>query len=190
VDVLSGGRLRLGVGIGWNEVEYVALGEDFHRRGRRIEAQIALLRRLWTEPLVTVADEWHTIPDAGINPLPVQQPIPIWLGGHADAVLRRVAVMADGWLPNFRTPQDAAAALATLDGFLAAAGRSRRDLGIEPRLHWKDGDLAYQAKLMDAWRHAGATHVSLNTMACGFRTPVEHMQALQTFAEEFGLGRG
>lgn len=187
VDVLSGGRLRLGVGIGWNEVEYAALGEDFHRRGRRIEAQIALLRRLWTEPLVTVADEWHTIPDAGINPLPVQQPIPLWLGGHAAPVLRRVATLADGWLPNFRTAQDAAPTLEMLDGYLDTAGRTRRHIGIEPRLHWKDGDAGYQAQVMEAWRAAGATHFSVNTMGCGFRTPAEHLRALREFSEAFDL---
>jgi probable F420-dependent oxidoreductase len=82
LDVLSGGRLRLGVGLGWNEVEYISLGEDFHTRGQRIEEQLLLLRQLWTQPLVEFSGSWHTIPDAGINPLPVQRPIPIWFGGR------------------------------------------------------------------------------------------------------------
>jgi len=123
LDVLSGGRFRLGVGIGWNAVEYTALGADFHTRGRRSEAQITLLRRLWTAQLVTVQDGWHTIPDAGLNPLPVQRPIPVWLGGHADAVLERVARLGDGWLPNHCTAAAAADALAKLDGFLAQQGQ-------------------------------------------------------------------
>jgi probable F420-dependent oxidoreductase len=190
LDVLSGGRLRLGVGIGWNAVEYTALGEAFHTRGRRSEAQITLLRRLWTEPLVTVDDGWHTIPDAGLNPLPVQRPIPIWLGGHADAVLERVARLGDGWLPNHRTADAAADALATLDAFLAQHGRTRRDLGIEPRLHYKDGDADYQQKVIEAWRAAGAQHFSVNTMGCGFTTPAQHIQALARFAVMVGVGNG
>src|SRR6266545_754766 len=124
LDVLSGGRLRLGVGLGWNEVEYTGLKEDFHNRGRRIEEQVALLRRLWSEPLVVFNGRWHTIPDAGINPLPVHRPIPIWFGGHAPAVLRRTARLGDGWMPN-RPLADCKADLDQLDRFLAEAGRSR-----------------------------------------------------------------
>jgi len=183
LDVLSGGRLRLGVGIGWNPVEYEALGENFHTRGRRCEAQIQLLRRLWTEPLVTVHDQWHHISDAGINPLPVQRPIPIWLGGHADAVLDRIARLADGWLPNYRTAQEAANALARLDVYLARYGRSRQELGIEPRLHYADGDMEHQHRLITDWLAAGATHFSINTMGCGFVKPDQHMQALERFAQ-------
>ena len=89
LDVLSGGRLRLGIGLGWNEVEYTSLNENFHNRGKRIEEQVVLMRRLWTEPLVDFKGKWHTIPDAGLNPLPVQRPIPVWFGGSAEAALRR-----------------------------------------------------------------------------------------------------
>ncbi len=110
LDVLCGGRLRLGVGTGWNEVEYIAAGYDFHTRGARQEEQIEVLRRLWTQELVTFKGRWHDIPDAGLNPLPVQRPIPIWLGGHADVVLRRIARLGDGWLPGFRTAEAAAGA--------------------------------------------------------------------------------
>ncbi|MDE2969186.1 MAG: LLM class F420-dependent oxidoreductase, partial [Chloroflexota bacterium] len=88
VDVLSNGRLRLGVGLGWNRVEYEALGQDFHNRGRRVEEQIALMRRLWTEESVDFDGKWHTVDGAGINPMPVQRPIPIWMGGGAEPVLR------------------------------------------------------------------------------------------------------
>ncbi len=187
LDVLTGGRFRLGVGVGWNEVEYEALREDFHTRGRRSEAQIALLRRLWTEPLLTVHDAWHDISDAGINPLPVQQPIPLWLGGHADVVLERVARLGDGWLPNHRTAQDAAGALAKLDGYLAQQGRTRGDLGIEPRLHYKDGDADYQQRVIADWHAAGANYFSVNTMACGLTTPAQHIHALERFAEAVGV---
>ncbi len=185
LDVLSSGRLRLGIGTGWNEVEYVALGEDFHTRGRRSEAQIALLRRLWTEPLVTVDDGWHTIPDAGLNPLPVQRPIPIWLGGYADAVLERVATLGDGWLPGSRTAAEAAPSLAKIDEHLAAVGRTRQELGLEPRVHLQDGhDLESWGRIIEEWRQVGATHLSVSTMSCGFRSPGEHIAALAEFARD------
>src|SRR5664279_1385930 len=98
LDVLSGGRLRLGVGLGWNEVEYTSLNENFHNRGQRIEEQVQLMRRLWTEPLVDFKGKWHTIPDAGLNPRPVQRPIPIGFGGTAEVALRRLARLGDGWI--------------------------------------------------------------------------------------------
>jgi len=184
LDVLCGGRLRLGIGTGWNEVEYVALGQDFHTRGRRQEEQIEVLRALWTQELVTFKGSWHDIPDAGLNPLPVQRPIPLWFGGHADAVLRRLARLGDGWLPGFRTAEAAAGTLATLDGYLAEAGRSRADIGLEPRLHWGDGDLDALGRTLAGWRAAGATHVSLNTMGAGFKTAGEHLAAVRQFAEK------
>jgi probable F420-dependent oxidoreductase len=187
LDVLSGGRLRLGIGIGWNKVEYVAMNQNFHTRGKRVEAQIDLLRRLWTEPLVTVDDQWHHIDDAGLNPLPVQQPIPIWIGGYADVVLQRVARMGDGWLPGARTAEDAAESLAKLDRFLAEAGRSRADIGLEPRIHYGSGDGDEWRRLMDGWRAAGATHLSIDTMRCGFAAPEDHLRALERFAAAIGM---
>ena len=188
LDVLCGGRLRLGIGTGWNEVEYVALGQDFHTRGRRQEEQIEVLRALWTQELVTFKGRWHDIPDAGLNPLPVQRPIPLWFGGHADVVLRRLARLGDGWMPGFRTAAAAAETLATLDGYLAAAGRSRADIGLEPRLHWGDGDLDALGRTLAGWRAAGATHVSLNTMGAGFDTASGHLAAIRSFADNM-LGR-
>src|SRR5918992_2832003 len=98
LDILSGGRLRLGIGIGWNPVEYEALGENFKNRGRRSEEQIEVMRRLWTHELVSFEGKWHRITDAGLNPLPIQRPIPIWFGGYVDPVLRRIGRMADGWV--------------------------------------------------------------------------------------------
>ncbi len=184
LDVLCGGRLRLGVGIGWNTVEYQALNEDFHTRGKRSEEQVEVLRRLWCEPLVNFAGKWHTIVDAGLNPLPVQRPIPIWFGGHADAVLERVARLGDGWLPNYRSAGDAAEILAALDRRLAAAGRTRADIGIEPRLHYGRGNPDEWLELINGWGAAGATHMTLNTMKLGFTTPDLHLAAMQRFANE------
>ena len=182
LDVLSGGRLRLGMGIGWNKVEYVALNQDFHTRGRRIEEQVALLRQLWTGRLVKFDGRWHHIPDAGLNPLPLQQPIPIWFGGHADPVLRRIAAIGDGWMPVYRTAEEAAPHLEQLDSYLAQASRSRADIGIEVRLHSRLGDLSTNLQRMEAWRAAGATHISLNTMGAGFQTPAAHLAAIKEFA--------
>ncbi len=187
LDVLSGGRFRLGVGLGWNTVEYAALNENFGNRGQRVEEQIHLLRQLWTQPLVDFKGRWHAIPDAGINPLPVQRPIPIWLGGHADAVLRRVARMGDGWLPLLRTPAEAQPALEQLDRYLAEAGRSRADIGIEPRLQYGAGDPEAWRGLIQGWQDVGATHLSLNTMGSGFTSAAAHLAALRTFAEAIGL---
>lgn len=187
LDVVSGGRLRLGVGIGWNEVEYQALNENFHNRGRRIEEQVELLRRLWREPLVTFSGRWHTIADAGLNPMPVQQPIPIWFGGHAEVVLERMSRLGDGWMPGYRTAQDARFALEKLEQHLAAAGRSRANFGIDPRLPFGDGDPARWQAIVYDWQQAGASHLSLNTMGAGFQSPGEHLQALVNFAREMGL---
>src|SRR4030042_1606328 len=106
-DVLTKGRLRLGVGNGWNEVEYIALGENFHNRGKRMEEQVALLRLLWTQSLANFEGRWHNVPDAGINPLPVQRPIPIWFGGMDDKVLQRMARIGEGWMLNIRTNEQA-----------------------------------------------------------------------------------
>lgn len=184
LDVLSNGRFRMGIGVGWNKVEFIVQNQDFHKRGKRVEEQITVLRKLWTEDLVTFDGEWHNIPDAGLNPLPVQQPIPIWLGGHSDIVLRRVAKMGDGWLPTH--PQAAAAqeSLAKLDSYLAENARSRADIGIEPRLHYGDGDIDKWKTTFAGWQAAGATHITFNTMGAGFQTPQEHIEAIEHFAQE------
>jgi probable F420-dependent oxidoreductase len=183
LDLLSGGRLRLGVGLGWNEIEYISLNENFHNRGKRIEEQVQLLRRLWSEPLVDFQGSWHTIPDAGVNPLPVQRPIPLWFGGDAEPVLRRVARLGDGWMPDYRNIADARPSLALLDRCLAEAGRSRDQIGIEPRITYGSGDAKAWEKAMQDWQAEGATHLSFNTMRSGFTTPQEHIQAIQKFAD-------
>jgi probable F420-dependent oxidoreductase len=183
LDVISGGRLRLGVGLGWNEVEYVGLGQDFHNRGRRLEEQVDVLRRLWTEPLVTHHGRWHRIEDAGLNPLPRQRPIPIWFGGGEDRALRRAARLGDGWLPQFRTAGDAQPTLDKLDGYLAQAGRSRSDFGLEARLVYGEGDPQLLATQSGDWAAAGATHIGLNTMRAGLTTAEDHLKAIRRFAE-------
>jgi probable F420-dependent oxidoreductase len=134
VDVLTGGRLRLGVAVGWNAVEYEALGENFGNRGRRIEEQIKVLRLLWTQPVVDFKGRWHSIPKAGIKPLPVQRPIPIWMGGMSEPVMQRAARLADGWFPQFRSIDNAARdTMARLHAYIRDAGRNPADVGIEGR---------------------------------------------------------
>lgn len=187
LDVLSGGRLRLGVGLGWNKIEYIALGEEFHNRGRRIEEQVTLLRKLWTQPLVDFQGRWHNIPDAGLNPLPVQRPIPIWFGGKAEPALERAARLGDGWMLNVPTPEQARPDVEKMHGYLRQAGRDPAGFGIEPRLAYGSGDAAEWHRLIQEWQALGATHLSLNTMRHGFDTASAHIDALRTFAEAAGI---
>lgn len=186
LDVLSNGRLRLGVGLGWNEVEYIGLSQNFHNRGRRIEEQVRLLRELWTRPLVDFKGKWHTIPDAGIKPLPVQRPIPIWFGGTADAALTRMAQIGDGWLINIRTAAEARPAIESLRRHVEEAGRSPASFGLEPRLSYGDGDPDAWARTVEAWKSVGATHLSFNAMGKGFATPQAHLNAVRRFADSLG----
>ena len=186
LDVLSGGRLRLGVGLGWNEVEYIALGEDFHTRGRRIEEQVALLRELWTKPLVTFSGRWHTIPDAGLNPLPIQRPIPIWFGGYAEDALRRIARLADGWMCGERPVSKARPLLDQFDRFLREAGRDRSAIGLEARMSYGDGKPDLWRQTIEEWKSVGATHVSFNTMGKGFNTADAHLNAIREYSKLIG----
>ena len=181
IDVLTGGRLRLGVGLGWNEVEYEGLGENFHNRGRREEEQIKLLRALWTGEVVTFEGKWHRVIEAGLNPLPVQRPIPIWMGGGAEAVLRRVALLADGWFPQLRPDDAGRAAIERLREYARAAGRDPTSIGIEPRVNAATGDPDDWRKVHATWRELGATHLSVNTMGAGFTSVDQHISALSAF---------
>ena len=186
VDVLSGGRLRLGVGIGWNQVEYEALGEDFHTRGRRVEEQAALMRALWTDEVVTFQGRWHTVTAAGINPLPVQRPIPLWMGGGAEPVIRRIARLADGWFPQFRPDDRGRETLQRLHEYAREAGREPGDIGIEGRTSIGGGTADDWAREVEAWRELGATHLGVNTMGAGLSSPADHIDALRRFKEAAG----
>ncbi len=195
LDVLSGGRLRLGVGVGWNPVEYQALGEDFSNRGRRIEEQIRVLRRLWCDELVTFEGEWHTIIDAGICPLPVQRPIPIWLGGMADQVIRRVGQLADGWFPRFpsmnKRPGTAVpirheapeAIVAQMREYAVAAGRDPDAIGIEGRVFLPNRTPDQWTEELARWRALGAGYMQLYTMGAGLSGPDQHIDLLRRFRE-------
>ncbi|MEO6457436.1 MAG: LLM class F420-dependent oxidoreductase [Chloroflexia bacterium] len=175
VDILSGGRLRLGVGIGWNEVEYEGLNESFGNRGKRIEEQIEVMRRLWTEPVVEFKGKWHTIPEAGIKPLPVQRPIPIWIGGGAEAVLERTGRMGDGWFPQMRPDDRARLAIDKIRAYAEQAGRDPSSIGIEARLNLREGDPDSWNNQIESWKELGATHIGINTMGMGLVSPHDHI---------------
>jgi probable F420-dependent oxidoreductase len=187
LDVLSHGRLRLGIGLGWNSVEYSSLNQDFHTRGKRIEEQVELLRMLWTQPLIKFSGRWHTIPDAGINPLPVQQPIPVWFGGTANAALHRAARIGDGWMASSANFENAKVLIEMINGYLDTYHREKSDFGVEARISYGKGDPTVLVSTIQDWQSLGATHISINTMSCGFQKPSEHIAALKTFARQVDL---
>ncbi|MGH7316570.1 MAG: LLM class F420-dependent oxidoreductase [Candidatus Rokuibacteriota bacterium] len=185
VDVLSGGRLRLGVGVGWNAVEFEALGEQFTNRGKRIEEQIEVLRALWGEDLVSVQGQWHRITDAGINPLPVRRRIPIWMGGESEVVVRRAARLADGWMPHFRPGPEAQAIVDRLHGQIRDAGRDPAAFGIEGRMTLAQVPPSLRAAELAAWRAMrGITHLCIHTVGLGLKTPADHVQVLERFKKD------
>ena len=189
VDVFSGGRLTLGIGVGWNPVEYEALGEDFHNRGRRCEEQIEVLRLLWTQEVVDYQGPWHQIRHAGINPLPVQRPIPIWIGAGGsqnlippEVVMRRIARLADGWLPLFSVEDTRGReAIARMQRYTEAAGRDPSTLGMTGviRLGGKEPE-AWLAEL-EAWEQLGVSHVAVNTAGHAWPSPQAHIDAIRRF---------
>jgi probable F420-dependent oxidoreductase len=186
LDVLSRGRLRLGVGIGWNDVEYHALGQDFHDRGARSAEQVAVMRELWARPHVTFRGRWHEIDNAGIRPRPARGTIPVWFGGDAEAVLRRTGEIGDGWLPQRRPDEVAAAMLDRIGGYARGAGRSPDEIGVEARLSLASVPRAGWRSFAEGWRELGATHLSVNTMGLGLRSPDEHVAALRDALSAIG----
>jgi probable F420-dependent oxidoreductase len=170
LDVLSQGRLRLGFGIGWNDVEYQALGMNFHDRGKRSAEQIEVLRALWTQRSVFYDGEWHSLEGVGINPLPIQQPIPIWLGGGADVVLKRIAMMADGWYaPSYLDERELAAHIERLHGFAKEVGRDPNSVGVEGIIRMWGRPPQQCAESIEMWKRLGATHVTFNTESDSYK---------------------
>jgi len=167
VDVLTEGRLRLGLGIGWNTVEFEGLGMDFKNRARRFEEQIDLMRKLWCETSMSYQGRYHTINSAAICPLPVQRPIPIWIGGSAEAALRRTARLADGYFPQRPLDGGWPATLERMRGWAEEAGRDPAALGIEWRIGAGEGTPDDWRREADEWRGLGATHLAVTTMRGG-----------------------
>ncbi len=188
LDILSGERFRLGVGVGWNPVEFVALGQDFHTRGRRCEEQVRLIRELWTNDVVTFRGRWDTIVGAGINPRP-NRAIPIWFGGTDDRALKRAAELGDGWFPLVQPDEAGLAKLKRLRSYAREAGRDPMALGVEARIQFGGTTPDQRRALVEAWRAAGATHISINTMNAGLASPDQHIAAQRQFYEECQVHR-
>jgi probable F420-dependent oxidoreductase len=164
LDVLCGGRFRLGIGVGWNEVEFVGLNENFRNRGRRSEEQVEVMQALWADPHVSFKGKWHTIDDAGINPRPASGRVPVWFGGHHDRTLDRIAKWGDGWMPNAYPPDRGALDIfADLRRRIEAAGRDPKEVGIEVWTSMGSGGEADWAREARFWKSAGATHLCLTT---------------------------
>ncbi len=190
VDVLSNGRLRLGIGVGWNHVEYEALNRNFRDRGRRSEEQIALMRALWTQEVVDFHGRWHRVDNAGINPLPVQRPIPVWLGAGSSAsplppepVLHRIATISDGWFPNFEPQQPGREAIAKLREYVRASGRDESEVGIEGRIridNKQPEDWVDEAK---GWQELGAAGITVEARRGGLSGVEQHIDAIVRFRE-------
>lgn len=186
VDLLSGGRLRFGIGVGWNAVEYEALGEQFTNRGRRSEEQLELLRLLWTQRSVTFDGRYHRLTGAGIAPLPVQRPIPLWIGAAAPRGYARAGRLADGWFPMMQPGPALVEAKAVVDAAARDAGRDPLQIGMEGRVNWQR-DLDRAVADIGEWAASGATHVSVNTMRAGLRTVDDHLAVLESVAVGTGL---
>lgn len=185
-DVLSGGRVRLGIGVGWNPVEYAGLNEDFGNRGARSEEQIQVLRALWAAEAITFDGRWHHIDAAGINPLPPRRAIPIWLGGGAEATLKRAGALGDGWFPQRPPDDEARAMLELLRAYTRAAGRPEAAVGVEARLSVSQMPEERWADYATAWDVLGATHLTINTMGMGNTTVQQHLAVLKRVKTTLG----
>jgi alkanesulfonate monooxygenase SsuD/methylene tetrahydromethanopterin reductase-like flavin-dependent oxidoreductase (luciferase family) len=176
------------VGLGWNAVEYEALGKDFTNRGARLAEQVTLLRRLWTEQTVMFAGRYETVTGAGLAPLPVQRPIPVWFGGQSHRAYLRTGQLADGWFPQMQPGPQLDEARAVIAQAAADAGRDAAQLGMEGRVSWGQGGAVQLAEDVGRWRDAGASHVSVNTMRAGLGAVDGHLAALAAAAEALGIG--
>ncbi|HEU0154749.1 MAG TPA: LLM class F420-dependent oxidoreductase [Stellaceae bacterium] len=194
LDVLSGGKFRLGVGVGWNEVEFTGLNENFHNRGRRSAEQVEVMQALWASPHVNFKGKWHTIEDAGINPRPASGRVPVWFGGHHERTLERIAKWGDGWMPNAYPPgQEALEIFAKLRRLTEAAGRDPEAVGIEVWVSMGSGAEADWRRDAQFWKDAGATHLTLTTTfnrrhhrRIPGRTMGEHLAALRRYRHAVG----
>lgn len=179
LDLLTAGKTRLGVGIGWNDIEYQGLGESFGNRGRRLEEQIDVLRALWRDEIVSYSGQWHTIEHAGLAPMPVQRPVPIWIGGSAEAAVRRAARLADGFFPNSGSRETYERIMAIVRDELRRIDRDPATFGLEPRISVAGTDPDDWKRSYDWWREQGVTHLTVNTMGGGYTAVDQHLDALE-----------
>ena len=187
LDIYCDGRLRVGVGLGWNKIEYEALNEKFENRATRMDEQIEFLRKCWTDESFNYKNTFHTMNDGGINPLPIQRPIPIWVGGFSKAAMKRAARLSDGWLPYAISVKDAESTLSTFRDMVMAEGRSVESVPVENIIFMGttlgDPQRSVEAAIEDAhqWKSAGIDYVSLDTMGAGNGSIKEHIATLETF---------
>lgn len=189
LDLLCGGRFRLGVGVGWNPVEFTGLNENFANRGRRSAEQVEVMQRLWAEPHVSFEGRWHRIDDAGINPMPVHRKIPVWFGGHVEQTLERIATLGDGWIMNAYPPgAEVEGELAKLRRLTEAAGRDPAAVGLEVWVSVGEGDEAGWRREAAYWKAQGATHLTLTTTfgrrhhkRIAGRGVADHLSAMRRF---------
>jgi probable F420-dependent oxidoreductase len=187
VDLLTGGKFRLGIGLGWNAVEFEALGQDFTNRGKRVEEQMALLRRLWTEESVTFDGQWEKVTGAGIAPRPPRS-LPIWIGGSSAPALRRIGRLADGWFPQAAPGQGLEEARVVVDAAAVEAGRDPAAIPFEGRARWEpEGGTSALAEAIGSWDAAGASHLSVDTMGSRLVTVDDHLAVLAETAKALGL---
>lgn len=194
LDVLCGGRFRLGIGVGWSKPEFIALNEDFHTRGKRSEEQVPLMQALWAAPHVSFAGRWHRVEDAGINPRPASGKVPVWYGGHEDVTLRRVAKWGDGWMPLDYAPDESALAVfERLRGYVREAGRDPKDVGLEVWVSPGGSDPEVWRKEISFWKRAGVTHATVHTTyprghhrRIEGRTAEAHLAAIMRYKEAVG----
>ncbi|MHB8393081.1 MAG: LLM class F420-dependent oxidoreductase [Candidatus Dormibacteria bacterium] len=190
IDILAGGKFRLGVGLGWNSVEYEALGKPFSNRGARMGEQVTLLRKLWTQTSVTHEGEYERVTGAGLAPAPIQRPIPVWFGASSERALRRAGQLADGWFPQAPPGPKLDWARSIFEQAAADSGRDPAALGMEGRVSWKPGGTDQLQEQVQLWQKAGATHLSVNTMGTGLGSVDGHLEALQQVAEALGIYHG
>lgn len=180
VALLSNNRLRLGVGTGWNEVEYDALNVPFAARGKRQEAQVNLLRKLWSEDSLDHTDAFHRVEWASINPRPTQ-PVPIWFGGGAPVVLDRAGRIGDGWMPLGGPNEASRQMIEQLKTARASTGRDWQDFGIQAQAMFAGGNAEKWARHAEKWRDLGATHLAVRTDSAGLASVDEHLTAIQEY---------
>jgi probable F420-dependent oxidoreductase len=180
LDRLCGGRLRYGVSAGWNQTEFQAMAVDYQARGKRLDEQIILLRKLWSEPSVTFTGKYHTLENIGILPKPLQQRIPIWMGGSANAVFKRIATLGDGWLADSETPDSILPKLDTIKRYAEAAGRNPADIGLEI-VDVKPEATRDWSKWVQDWESVGAGYMSVTTRHAQLQTSQQHFDHFTKF---------
>jgi probable F420-dependent oxidoreductase len=184
LDTLSGGRVRLGIGVGNSEDEYSALGQDFHTRGARCDEQMALLKALWTQEIVEFHGRWDTVSGAGLNPLPIQRPIPMWIGGRgspADSVINRIGAQADGWFV-LCSPEEFPEVSGKIALAAQAAGRNPTEIGTEAGVALVGPREAEWQDRVVGWQTMGLTHLCLRTLG-GNLNSQQHLDKLSEVVE-------